>query len=260
MEKLHDQLIQACEYYAMLDKYDNAIQMLNNKSIVLWNDYDRAKKKEFRAKPGMLLIIFTGVFLFVLTLIVSMVKAYRPTFELYEEPFDELIIAVGMAIGMLVMMLTVGAVLIYRLGYCRARTRKIQAKAEEEWIAKNGDALLQYQESIDRLENERNNFEKKHIRVLYFLPDIYRTRLATAYMERTVRTGRADSLKEAMNLYEEQLHRWRLEEQGRQLLQQKEMQTAMIQDQLTSILHEQRRVTNSLQNIEALEFYNTFCR
>ncbi len=253
MENLHNQLIQACEYYAMLDRYDDAVLKLMDENIDMDIDYDKIKKKGFRAAPGILIIIFTGVFLFLASIIASVVMTVG-------KPYEELGVMIGTLLGILVIMLTVGAVLIYKLGFCRARTRKIQQKARQEWQAKNGELRANNEKTIDQLMDERQVFEKRNIRVLDFLPDIYRTQLAAAFMERVVRTGRADTLKEAMNLYEEQMHRWMLEEQGHQLLQQKELQTAMIHDQLTEILQEQRRATNSLQNIEALDFYNTFCR
>lgn len=253
MENLHNQLIQACEYYAMLDRYEDAVLQLMDKNIDMDIDYDKIKKKGFRAAPGILIIIFTGVFLFFASIISVVVMAAG-------KPYEELGVMIGTLLGVLIIMLTVGAVLIYKLGFCRARTRKIQQKAQQEWQAKYGELRANNEKTIDQLMEERHVFEKRNIGVLDFLPDIYRTQLAAAFMERAVRTGRADTLKEAMNLYEEQMHRWTLEEQGRQLLQQKELQTAMIHDQLTEILHEQRRAANSLQNIEALDFYNTFCR
>ena len=79
-------------------------------------------------------------------------------------------------------------------------------------------------------------------------------------MEQAVRTGRAETLKEAMNLFEEQLHRWKLESQGQQLLEQNAIRNQMLSDSLASIESSQRRMESSLRNIEDLEFYNTFCR
>ena len=253
MENLHSQLIQACEYYAMLDRYDNAVADLMDKNIELDIDYEKINEKGFPATPGILIIIFTGVILFLITVTACVIATV-------DTPHYELGQAFGMLLGMFVMMLTVGGILFYRLGFCRARTRKIQQKAQQEWLEKYGKIKADNEKAIDRLIDESNSFARKNIAVLEFLPDIYRTQLAAAFMERVVRTGRADTLKEAINLFEEQLHRWTLEEQGRQLLQQKELQAAMIRDQLSSILDEQRKTTNSLQNIEALEFYNSFCR
>lgn len=251
MENLHGQLIQACEYYAMLDRYDNAVMGLMDKNVDLEIDYESINSKGFRAAPGILIIIFSNIFLLILTAVIGVSIAYQ----------NEIVGALFVYVSMLLIIpLTAGGILFYKLGFCRARTRKIQKKAREEWIKNYGQIKENNEKTIDRLVDERNNFAEKNNSVLDFLPDIYRSQLAAAFMERVVRTGRAETLKEAINLFEEQLHRWTLEEQGRQMLQQKELQTAMIQDQLTSILYEQRKATNSLQNLEALEFYNSFCR
>ena len=245
MENLHGHLIQACEYYAMIDRYDDAIGNIMDENIALEDDYKKIEHKGFGAAPGMITIIFIGVFSFLFSVIsLSMIDSSLAAF-----------ISI-----FIILPLTVGCVLIYKLVYCRARTKEIQQKARQEWYKKYGNIKANNEKAIDHLIDESGNFARENLNVLDFLPDIYRTQLAAAFMERVVRTGRADTLKEAINLFEEQLHRWTLEEQGRQLLQQKELQTIMLQDQLTSILHEQRKVSNSLQNIEALEFYNTFCK
>ena len=253
MENLHSNLIQACEFYAMLDRYEYAVGKLMDKNNALDKDYESIKHQGFRAVPGVLIIIFSGVFLFFAAIICCVVATV-------DTPYEELGTALGTVSGMLVAMLTVGAVLIYKLGFCRARTKKIQQKLQQEWRAKNGPIKAQNEKAIDQLMTECCTFSEENCDVLNFLPDGYRSQLAVAFMERVVRNRRADTLKEAINLYEEQLHRWTLENQGRKMLQQKELQTAMIRDQLTSILQEQRRASNSLQNLEAMEFYNTFCR
>ncbi len=257
MNTLHTQLVNACEYYAMLDRYNNAISNLMEQNLDLDIDYDNIKRKGFRAAPGILIIIFSGVFLlfacpFACTIMISAIP--------YGDTELELGLLVSVLLSMLIIPLTVCAALVYKLVFCRARTRKIQQHAQQEWLAKYGPIKANNEKAIDQLISESKAFSEKNRVVLDFLPDIYRSQLAAAFMERTVRTGRADTLKEAINLYEEQLHRWTLEEQGRRMLQQKELQSDMIREQLTSILHEQRKATNSLQNIESLEFYNTFCR
>ncbi len=245
MNDLHNQLMNACEYYAILDRYDSAVENLMDQNADLDIDYENIQERGFPAAPGILIIIFSNVFLWLVCMIAlaGSIGALALPLTMFFFPF-----------------LIVGGILIYKLRFCKARTRKIQQEAQQEWLAKYGETRKNNDKAIDRLVDENIAFSKKNSVVLDFLPDIYRTPLAVAFMERAVRTGRAETLKEAINLYEEQLHRWTLEEQGRQLLQQSELQGEMIRDQLSSILDEQRRATNSLQNIETLEFYNTFCR
>ena len=253
MENLHNQLIQACEYYAILDRYDHAVQTLLGQNVDLDIDYDNIKRKGFRAAPGILIIIFTGILLF-FAAITACVLMTQGT------PYEQLATPLSTLLGMFIIMLMVGGILLYKLGFCRARTRKIQQAAQQQWHARYDPVKAENELAIDRLIAESNVFTQKACHVLDFLPDMYRSQLAVVFMEQAVRAGRADTLKEAINIYEEQLHRWTLEAQGRQLLRQKEMQTAMIHDHLTSILNEQRRAANSLQSIETLAYYNTFYR
>lgn len=53
---------------------------------------------------------------------------------------------------------------------------------------------------------------------VFFLPEKYRYHFAACYICEYVANGRANNLSEAMNQYEEQLHRWKMENMQEQLL------------------------------------------
>jgi uncharacterized membrane protein YukC len=56
--------------------------------------------------------------------------------------------------------------------------------------------------------------------ILCVLPKNYRYPLAANFIADVLESGRAESLKEALNLYEEQLHRWRMENKMNKLIEE----------------------------------------
>jgi hypothetical protein len=65
-----------------------------------------------------------------------------------------------------------------------------------------------------------------------------------------IHSGRADSLKEVYNLYEEQLHRWKLEEAANQSAQAEEYMNMAI-DELNA---KQAQTNNLLRGIGLLQY------
>ncbi len=80
-----------------------------------------------------------------------------------------------------------------------------------------------------------------------FLPADYWYPMATEYLIKVVAAGRADSLKEALNLFDAQLHRWRVEEANNAILAQQQLQTAHLASIRTSSkVSAAANVTNTL--------------
>lgn len=108
-----------------------------------------------------------------------------------------------------------------------AAARKLQAKAQaagEDIFARN-------------LEQVR------------FLPADYWYPMATEYLIKVVAAHRADSLKEALDLFDAQLHRWRVEEANNAILAQQQLQTAHLASIRTSSkISAAANVTNTLLN------------
>ena len=103
---------------------------------------------------------------------------------------------------------------------------------------------------LANLENAVNEFVAKNIHLIEFLPVKYRDIQAVTFMFCAVSDGRADSLKEAINLYEEQLHRWKLENAAQR--------AAEMQQYMGLAMHElnmrQAETNNLLREIEAIQF------
>lgn len=83
-----------------------------------------------------------------------------------------------------------------------------------------------YQKQIDEITDEIRTYLKQHdCPELYSLPEQYRNYDSASFIYEVLNTGRADTLKEALNLYEQQVHVRRLENRQQQ-----------IQNSLTAIL------------------------
>ena len=73
-------------------------------------------------------------------------------------------------------------------------------------------------DSKHNLEKNREVEVKKLLPEIQFVPANYRYLIAVQYMLEAFQNQRADTFKEAINLYEEQLHRWKLENASAQML------------------------------------------
>lgn len=102
-------------------------------------------------------------------------------------------------------------------------------------------------------ENERAVAQKifeEYTDEMAFLPVDYWYPMATEYLIKMVQSQRADSLKEALNLYDEQLHRWKVEEANNNIMMQQQIQTAHLASIKTSSkISAAANVTNTLFHI-----------
>lgn len=89
----------------------------------------------------------------------------------------------------------------------------------------------------------------RNLEKVRFLPADYWYPMATEYLIKVVAAHRADSLKEALNLFDAQLHRWRVEEANNAILAQQQLQTAHLASIRTSSkISAAANVTNTLLN------------
>lgn len=111
-----------------------------------------------------------------------------------------------------------------QIGNCRKRAQEERAAAQEIF-AENDTALS-------------------------FLPDDYWYPLATAYLVKAIASGRVTTLGEALDRFDAQLHRWRVEEANAELLSQQQAQTAHLRSIRTSSkVNAAANVTNAIFNI-----------
>lgn len=139
---------------------------------------------------------------------------------------------------------------LLRIFSVKRKKEKHEKKYQAIWDKEFQPQIDKKQADIDNIGEQMRNMWEKYGNLVAFLPEKYCNLQATAYMFMAVRDGRADTLKEAYNLYEEQLHRWKLEEAAYQAAEMQRM-VAMAVDELNA----QQVETNAhLSAIEQYEF------
>lgn len=74
-----------------------------------------------------------------------------------------------------------------------------------------------------RVQTEINQICQEGEAYILAIPEMFRYPLATSYLCQIIETGRAESMKEALNLLEVQLHHWRMEQQMNKMLQNQQI-------------------------------------
>jgi len=101
-------------------------------------------------------------------------------------------------------------------------------------------------EEFNAMWSAYEDFVQKNIHVIEFLPMQYRDQQAVSYMLVAVSSGRAETFKEAMELYELQLHRWKVEDAARQAAEAQEYAALAMQE----LGRQQREANETLRRIE----------
>lgn len=90
-------------------------------------------------------------------------------------------------------------------------------------------SYLKQLEKAKRIEEKGRAVLDDNNASLSFLPDDYWYPLATTYLYKVVSSERADTLKEALAMFDEQLHRWKMERSNSELARQLSYQTQALQ-------------------------------
>lgn len=103
------------------------------------------------------------------------------------------------------------------------------------------------------IQAERTQARKifdENYQVLSFLPDDYWYPMATNYLVKAIASRRVQTLGEALDRFDAQLHRWKVEEANANLLAQQQAQTAHLKSISTSSkVNAAANVTNAIFNI-----------
>lgn len=92
-------------------------------------------------------------------------------------------------------------------------------------VKKNIDNSIKIAEG---LKEKMDDIIQENREIISIIPDKYRYPMATDFFTEVLENGRADSLKEAMNLYEEQLHRWKMESKMEQILKNQQIDSTAL--------------------------------
>lgn len=91
---------------------------------------------------------------------------------------------------------------------------------------------------------------RDHEQELAFLPEDYWFPLATGYLIKVVKSGRVNSLNEALDMLDAQLHRWNVEAANDEILAQQQEQTAHLKSiRRSNKVNAAANVANAFNNI-----------
>lgn len=260
--ELHSQLVAACERFVVLNKFDAAIARLNELKREIIASYEYEKKKGVSTGKSIAKILVPSII--ICTLLITFLL-FTFTFIVVDKNT-----AAGTTADVLDFLFILSPFILVSIPFLLVFIyKKTVVQRKEKQRKQELDKFTQtifipqrdkVGAAISQLEREKRIFLNNTKDILDFMPEHYRTNLAVAYLERVVRTGRADTLKEGLNLFEEQLHRWQMEGYAKQMQEERALESAMINEQLSRIASNQGKIATTLQNLENLEFYNTFCR
>lgn len=257
--ELHKQLKDICKIFDDLAKYEQTENQVKAHIREYYKEYEKLKNKRFGAKKGVTLIIFASIFvasiaMFAVAIFSVMFFGNNELMLQFVPPLASLIVMVLLGIEIPV------AIVLYRKTVYKKKNDKLQAEAQKYYDEVFTPVLDQQYEKYTEIMEAKEKYINYRSPLLNIIPNDYQNYRAVTFFEEVVRTGRADTLKEAMNLYEEQVHRWNLEAQGERMIQQQHYDNLMMQIQLCDIEIAQSKNAATLRSIESMEFYNTFCR
>ena len=248
--ELLEQLKNAYEYHRILLLHQEAIKELEKKKKSCEAQYRAVTHKSFPiAAVGIGLGVFFGAQILVLPLIalvgpaiVVLFIAIGSLLGFESSVMGMLAFLVFVAISELV---AVGVAIWLPMIYEKKRQAKENAKIKKYFETVYTPAMKEINEELKDAQESLTEHATTYNYVLDFLPPDYRSWVAVFYMHDAVENYRADALKEAINLYEEQLHRWNVEDQ---MEEQKRVMRKMLIEQART-----RESTDKLRQIAAIQ-------
>lgn len=79
-------------------------------------------------------------------------------------------------------------------------------------------------EEAEKIYAEGNSIMQVNINEISFIPADYRYPLAVNYLVQCFRDSRAETMNEALSMFDEQLHRWKMENAQQQMIEQQNAQ------------------------------------
>lgn len=240
-DELKIQLYDAYKYLSVSNAYQKLIEKYQNNTRQYRNNYynlkNRSAPKTSNASIKLSLIV-PGFLFFVMIFAVE---------NIWGRLFSLLAFAVVIFIGISSKKIN------NKSG--NKQNDKFRKEAEEYWQKTGGPAERKNMQTIQRIRSEKEKFEKEYSGVLDIVPYNYRSESAVGFLLYAILNKRADNLKEALNLYEEELHRVRMENAMNNIANAIEESNYNLERQLSGI-SASIDVTNSrLRNIENMEFY-----
>lgn len=141
---------------------------------------------------------------------------------------------------------------------CRIKlTKKKKQKAEfEASYLKDTLEPLERKNKAEIAEIEENlaRFLKNTQEFLTFLPQEYRNFTAVSFLYRVIDNGRADSLKEAKNLFEEEKRHWETKKLLQDQARVQQLHAEYMAGAMAALQENQEQIHRDLQVVQGLQF------
>lgn len=187
------------------DLYLNAIN-INQRGMAQAAQAEQSKMNSVKTYPAIGAVITFFLLDFVLSFVVARIASALPS------PIEN---AVG--IGYFIFTI-IACIVVYR-------TVKAKVLASVDTAS---PATPKYRQMIDEISDEIYRLTVENEAAISQIPRDYRYYDAVAYFEHVLANEQAESMKEAINLFEEHLHRQRLEQNSAILLEQAQRQSQML--------------------------------
>ena len=197
----------ALPVYEKINELYFAANSLNQQAMAARADEERVRQNMNKRHKTDWKNMNYGLFFIGFIILIPLMVAVDSTLK--KMPFVSVLLKIA---------ILVGAVMLYLKRKARIKNKHEQTEAEINTMMPQMESISQ---EIYRVTTE--NQEKINL-----MPRYYRYYDAVAFFESALANGRADSMKEAINLYEETIHRQNMELNGRQMLEQCRMQSAML--------------------------------
>ena len=250
---LHQQLLDAATVLLNIDKREKDITY-SRESIEIGNKRLAKEREEAYMKPSKAWMVW-GIILLYFPIggtIASMQILVNPS----ESGVPIILIPVIFFITTVVFCIPSILLFSKRSKLMKARNSRIQ---KYERSRKEADEhIVAIKKAIADEKAKLENYKKETQHYLEFLAPSYDNLIATLYIFKCIRDGRADTLKEAKNLYEEQLHKWKVEKMLGDVAKMQDIQNKYVSNALSEISQNQQNINATLSSMQAVQLMDCF--
>lgn len=251
MDELRQHLLAIYNLYQVTKQYNDEIGKADNEIRYHVNEYNRLRNLRYSLKGWIFLLVFGSIALGWLVVIIG--TCFNTAGS---DPMTGFILhLIGTAI---IFIAPWSSVLWFIFGVHRKRNRRLQVAAENYKQDVLTPIIYKNKEIMGEIQAERDAFWNANCHVLNFLPQRYHTEIAATCLLQYIRDGRAETLKEALNLYEDQLHKWEMLEHAKAIEEQNRyiaLQNELMGSYLEEISDQQSRMAAAARGIDvALTF------
>ncbi len=236
-EELVMQLNDACDFLYIWDSYEGLISSIRRDTESCKAKYLRIKNEKVSSAAIYLTIFFVSV---IMLMFAGLISGQIGSYFLVFIAFAVIAIALVMANK-----------------YTKKLKLQPQKRADEFWNTIGSPTCVENKQKIEILQGELNKFIEDNKHVIEFLPEDYRHNTsAVEYVFSAIKNGLAGSIKEALNLYNEKLHRDRMEQSLKDMADTMQRHQTEISEHMSEIEYQNRIANTHLRNIENLTILN----